>query len=168
MKIAPGLVVEDLPGGGVRLRARDWPFAWWVGAPALLAGVPLVAWSTATSHWIELGGGTVFTGFGAFCAWLTLARRRDLTIRGAGGSVAVRGRDGRAPIERDLAVPARLEIRAFPVPEGAPDLADRGGDLVLAAGGADLHLARRVGPAWRAELDAARRMVAARIPCLDG
>ena len=56
MRIAHGLSVDDADGG-VRVTARDWPWAAWLAAPALAAGLPLVVWSAATLHWIELGGG---------------------------------------------------------------------------------------------------------------
>jgi hypothetical protein len=167
MRIARGLVVEDVEGGGVRVAARDWPFAAWTAAAGLAPGVPLVAWSLATGHWIELGGGAVFCGFGAACAYLSMTRRRDIEIRARDGRVTLSGVEGagpfRRPAARDLAAGARLEIRPFATPAGAPDLPDRGGDLVLVAADAQVLVARRVGADWRATIEAARDRVVARI-----
>jgi hypothetical protein len=167
MRIARGLVVEDVEGGGVRVAARDWPWAGWTAAAAFAPGVPLAAWSIATRHWIELGGAAVFCAFGAACTFLALTRRRDLEIRAHGGRVALSGVEGagpfRRPAARELEGRARLEIRPFPTPPGAPELADRGGDLVLVADGAQVLVARRVGPGWRGAIEAARGFLVARI-----
>src|SRR5687767_1770913 len=104
MRIARGLHVDDLEGGAVRVRARDWPWAWWVGVPSLAAGLPLVVWAAATRHWVELGGGAVFCAFGAFCGWLASTRRRDLEIRGSERGVSVCGTQGILTFRRELAV----------------------------------------------------------------
>jgi hypothetical protein len=165
MRIAHGLSVDDAEGG-VRVRARDWPWAAWLAAPALAAGLALVVWSAVTAHWIELGGGAVFCAFGAVAGWLAAANRRDVVV--ADG--AVRGREGAGafarPVEFVWSGAARLEIRPFPLPGGAEDLADRGGDLVIVAPGGELRLAVRAGAAWRDELSAARARVLERIPSL--
>ena len=159
MRIARGLTIDDLPGGGVRVSARDWPFAVWPAVPALVVGVPLALWSAATANWIELGGAAVFCAFGAVCAWLWLAKRRDVEVRPG----SVRGRVGAGPFAAAVALQwdgdARVEIRPFDVPPGAPDLLDRGGDLVVAAPGREFLLARRVGSEWRTQLEAARAHV---------
>jgi hypothetical protein len=166
MRIAFGLRVDDSGDGAVRLRAADWPWAGLFAVPALVAGLPLVVWSAATGHWIELGGGAVFCAFGATCGWLALAKRRDVEVR----AESVRGREGAWPFGREAAArwagQASLSLRPFPVPGGAPDLDDRGGDLVIAAGDHEILLARRVGPEWRAELEAARAHLVGRIPAL--
>jgi len=169
MRIARGLVVEDV-GDGVRITSCDWPWAAWTAAAALAPGVPLVAWSAATGHWIELGGGAVFCAFGAASLVLARSRRRDLSIRADGSGLSVEGTRGAPPFQdavaQNLPGVARLEIRPFPTPEGAPDLPDRGGDLTLVAGAARVLLARRSGPDWRATLEAAGGHVVARIPQL--
>ena len=166
MRIAHGLTIDDAPGGGVRVVARDWPWAWWLAVPALAAGLPLVVWSAATGHGIEFGGGAVFCAFGAVCAVLAAAKRRDVVVLAG----SARGREGAGPFARPVAFEwsgaARLEIRPFPVPDGAPDLADRGGDLRIVAPHGELRLAVRVGPGWRGELDAARAHVVERIHSL--
>jgi hypothetical protein len=163
MRIAPGLAIDD-SAQGVRVVARDWPWAPWFAAPALAAGLPLMVWSAVTGHLIEFGGGLVFCAFGGVCAWLSAAKRRDVEISAA----IVRGREGAGPFAREvdvaLTAPVRLNVRAFPVPEGAPDLADRGGDLVLAWPGGEFLLARRAGAGWREALEAARARVVGRIP----
>lgn len=166
MRIARGLTIEDAGGGGVRVLARDWPWAGWLAAPALAAGVPLAAWSAVTGHGIELGGAAVFCAFGAVSGWLAAARRRDVVIRAGSAS----GREGAGPFARDVAFEwtgaARLEIRPFPVPDGAPRLDDRGGDLLLVAGPGELRLAVRAGADWREPLEAARSGVIERIRSL--
>lgn len=166
MRIAFGLRVDDAGDGGVRVRAADWPWAGLFAVPALATGLPLVVWSAATAHWIEFGGGAVFCAFGATAAWLALAKRRDVAVRAS----SLRGREGVWPFARDAAAewaaPARLALRPFPVPDGAPGLGDRGGDLVIAAGEREVLLARRVGPAWREELESARARLVERIPAL--
>ncbi len=166
MRIAFGLRLDDAGDGAVRVRAADWPWAGLLAVPALAAGLPLVVWSAVTGHWIELGGGAVFCAFGATAAWLWLARRRDVLVRGS----SVRGREGAWPFARDAtsewAGRARLSLRPFPVPEGAPLLDDRGGDLVIAGPEPEIRLARRVGPGWRTELEAARAHLVERIPAL--
>jgi len=166
MRIAHGLTVEDAEGGGVRVLARDWPWAAWLSAPALAAGVPLCVWSVVTGHGIEFGGGAVFCAFGAVCGWLAAARRRDVVVR-AGSAL---GREGAGPFARsaefDWTGAARLEIRPFPVPDGAPALRDRGGDLLIVAAAGEFLLAVRSGEDWRDELDAARTGVIERIPTL--
>ena len=163
---ARGLSLDDAGDGAVRVRACDWPWAAWFAVPPLAAGLPLVAWSAVTGHWIELGGGLVFTAFGALAAWLAAARRRDVVL----SATSLRGREGAGPFARGVEIAwtgaARLEIRPFARPEGAPDLADRGGDLVLAAAGAEFLLARRAGRGWRETLTSARAHVVARIPAL--
>lgn len=160
MRIAFGLHVDPAEGGGARIRARDWPWAGLVAAALLLPGVSLVAWAAAGGHWIEAGGAGVFTGFGLLAAWLAAARRRDVVLREG----SLRGREGAGPLARATSLAwtgaARLDVRPFAAPAGAPDLADRGGDLVLVAGGAEVLLARRAGAGWRAVLDAARARVA--------
>ena len=166
MRIARGLSIDDTDDSGVRVRAADWPWAGLVALPALAAGVPLVFWSAATLHWIELGGGAVFCAFGATCMWLWLAKRRDVEIRAS----SVRGREGAGPfgaaVEQRWAGPARLVVEAFDVPAGAPAIDDRGGDLCLVTPDGRLHVARRAGPGWREDLDAARARVVERIPSL--
>jgi len=170
MRIARGLVVEDVGDGGVRVASCDWPWAAWTAAAALAPGVTLVAWSVPTRHWIELGGGAVFCAFGAACLVLARSRRRDLSISADRNGLSIEGTRGAAPFQdavaQDLAGGARLEIRPFPAPAGAPDLPDRGGDLTLVAGTAQVLLARRCGPDWRQTLEAARAHVVARIPQL--
>ena len=148
--------IEAVPGGA-RLVARDWPLAPWLAVPLLAAGVPLLAWSVVRGHAVEGGGAIVFCGIGAFAAWLALARRRDIVVTRDAGGVRVRGREGAGPVARpvDLSLPADavVDVRPFDVPDGAPELDDRGGDLVLRCPGARVHLARRVGPGWRGDLD---------------
>ena len=162
MRIARGLDVVEVPGG-VRVIAQDWPRAAPVAALAALAGLPLLVWSLATSNWIEAGGAAVFCAFAAVSGRLAMAHRRDLSLTASPGGVDVRGSEGcgvcRRPVGLTLAAPARLEIAAFPAEPGAPELPDRGGDLVLAAADLRLLLARRTGPSWRAELDLARAQV---------
>jgi hypothetical protein len=164
MRLARGLSLDDAGDGAVRMRACDWPWAAWLAVPPLAAGLPLVAWSAATRHWIELGGGLVFVTFGLLAAWLAAARRRDVVV----SATSVRGREGAGPFARAVDVAlrggARLDVRAFARPEGAPDLADRGGDLVLVAADAEFLLARRAGRGWRETLESARVQLAARIP----
>jgi hypothetical protein len=166
MRIAFGLRVDDAGDGAVRVCAADWQWAAILAVPALAAGLPLVVWSAATAHWIELGGGAVFCAFGATAAWLGLAKRRDVLVRGS----SVRGREGAWPFARGVNVEwagrASLSLRPFPVPGDAPDLDDRGGDLVIAASGSETLLARRAGPGWRTELEAARARLVERIPAL--
>jgi hypothetical protein len=164
--LAHGLRLDDAGDGAVRVRACDWPWAAWLAVPPLAAGLPLVVWSAANSHWIELGGGLVFVAFGALSAGLTAARRRDVVLSAS----SLRGREGAGPFARDVSVAwsgtARLDVRAFARPEGAPDLPDRGGDLVLVAAGEERLLARRAGRGWRETLESARARVVARIPAL--
>jgi hypothetical protein len=166
MRIAHGLTIDDADGGGVRVVARDWPWAGWLAVPALAAGLPLVGWAAVTGHGIEFGGGAVFCAFGAVCAVLAAAKRRDVVVLPG----SARGREGAGPFARPVAFEwtgaARLEIRAFPVPEGAPDLADRGGDLVIVAPQGELRLVVRAGPGWRDELGGARARVVERIRSL--
>jgi hypothetical protein len=165
MRIAHGLAVDDADGG-VRVTACDWPWAAWLAAPALAAGLPLVAWSAATLHWIELGGGAVFCAFGAVCAWLAASRRRDVVVTAG----SAEGREGAGPFARPVAFAwrgaARLDLRPFPAADGAPALADRGGDLAIVAADGALVLAVRAGPGWRDTLGAARARLVARIPSL--
>jgi hypothetical protein len=167
MRLARGLSLDDAGDGAVRVRACDWPWAAWLAVPPLLAGLPLVAWSAATSHWIELSGGVVFLAFGALAASLAAARRRDVVV----SATSVKGREGAGPFARGVEVAwsgaARLDVRPFARPEGAPDLAASGGDLVVVvAAGAEFPLARRTGPGWRETLESARAHVVARIPVL--
>jgi len=166
MRLARGLSLDDAGDGAVRVRACDWPWAAWLAAPPLLVGLPLVAWSAAAGHWIELGGGLVFCAFGALCAFLAAARRRDLVVSATG----LHGREGAGPfaraIDRAWSGGARLDVRPFALPDGAPDLSDRGGDLVVVAADAEYLLARRAGPGWRETLASARAHVIARIPAL--
>jgi len=170
MRIARGLDVEDVGDDGVRVAARDWPWAAWTAAAGLAPGIPLVAWSIATRHWIELGGGAVFCAFGAACAFLALTQRRDLEIRTRGGRVALSGVLGAGPFRRQVAPDApgaaRFEIRPFPTPEGAPELPDRGGDLLIVGVRTQVLVARRVGPGWRRTIESVRDRVVARIPQL--
>ena len=167
------LRVEEVAEGGVRVRARDWPWAAWVGVPVGLAGVPLLAWALTKGHTIEAGGALVFCAFGGFCSVLAWRLRRDLRLgRADDGAVLVQGTEGAGPFRRAvdlrLMLPVRLEVRPFAVPDGAPDLLDRGGDLVVASPGASLLLARLVGPDWRAPLEDALRRISARLgPGLD-
>lgn len=146
-------------GGSARVVARDWPRAAWAACLLLAAGVPLLVWSAAEARAIEGGGALVFTAFGALSAWLALAKRRDVVVARDGGEIRVRGTEGAGPAARgvDVRLPgsAAVEVVPFAVPDGAPDLPDRGGDLVLAGGGARFRLARSAGPAWRAGLEAA-------------
>lgn len=150
--------VESVPAGA-RVVACDWPFAPWIAGALLLAGLPLFVWSAAERRPIEGGGAFVFVGFGTFTAWLALAKRRDVVVTREGGALRVRGREGAGPVAHgvDVEFPPEtvVEVRPFTVPEGAPALPDRGGDLVLAGGGARLRLARAVGPGWLGELDRA-------------
>jgi hypothetical protein len=171
MRIARGLEVLEIPSG-VRVIARDWPSAAPVAALAALTGVPLLGWSLATSHWIEAGGAAVFCAFAAFCARLSMAHRRDLSLLASPAGVDVRGSEGcgvfRRPVESTFAAPARVDIVEFPVEPGAPDLPDRGGDLLLAAADRTMHLARRTGPSWRTDLEAARAQVLRGISSIEG
>ena len=168
MRIARGLVVEEAGDGGVRVSARDWPWATWTAAAGLVPGAPLLLWSLATRHWIELGGGAVFCAFGAACVFIARTRRRDFEIGSGLGGVSITGQRGAWPFERfvaqDLPGPVRIEIRPFAVPAGAPDLPDRGGDLLLVADRAQVLLVRRVGADWRGHLEAVRDRVVASIP----
>ena len=167
MRISRGLIVEDV-ADGVRLRASDWPWAGALAVPAALAGLPLLVWSLATGNWIEAGGAAVFCAVAAVSAVLCLAARRDLTLRAAGARIEVRGSQGAGPFRREVAFdldgPVAAEVFAFALAAGAPDLPDRGGDLVLVAGSQTLHLARRTGSRWRGDLEAARARVKERIP----
>jgi hypothetical protein len=164
MRLASGLTLDDPGDGAVRVRACDWPWAGWLAVPPLATGVPLVAWSAATGHWIELGGGLVFATFGALSAWLAASGRRDVVLTAS----SVRGREGAGAFAREVDVTwrgaARLDVRPFARPDGAPDLADRGGDLVVVAPDAEFLLVRRAGRGWRETLESARAHVAARIP----
>ena len=148
---------------GARLVARDWPGAPWVAVPCLAAGLPLLFWSAATVHVVEAGGAIVFCGLGAVAAWLALAKRRDLLLTRDAGAVRIRGREGAGPFARtvDVAFPpdSEFEVLGFDLPDGADDLPDRGGDLVLAGGGARLPLARRTGAGWRGDLDRAASLL---------
>jgi len=167
MRIARGLDVEPIGDGGVRVRSSDWPWARWCAAAALAPGLALVLWSTATRHWIELGGGAVFCAFGV-AALAASMKRRVLDVSARRDGVAISGARGAWPLARGVAEnlvgPVRVEIRPFAVPAGAPDLPDRGGDLVLVADATEVRLARRVGPGWRAALETARDLVVAGIP----
>lgn len=142
--------------GGVRVLARDWPLAPWFSAACALPGVPLLAWSVAEGHAIEGGGAAVFVGLAAFGAWLAASRRREVTIDVGDDRVRVSGTEGWGPfartLDRSLAVGAEVVVEPFPVPSGAPDLPDRGGDLALVAGDDRLRLARAAGPGWRDRL----------------
>jgi len=164
MRLARGLSLDDAGDGAMRVRACDWPWAAWLAVPPLAAGLPLVAWSAAKGHWIELGGGLVFVTFGALAAWLAASRRRDVVV----SATSLRGREGAGPFARGVGMTwsgaVRLDVRPFARPEGAPDLADRGGDLVLVAPDAEFLLARRAGRGWRETLESARVRLAARIP----
>jgi len=170
MKIARGLVVEDVADGVVRVASADWPWAMWSAVAALAPGVPLVLWSAATGHWIELGGGAVFCAVGAACAFLSLSRRRDLEIAVGLDGVSITGTRGGWPLSQsvaqDLEGRVRIEIRPFAPPAGAPVLPDRGGDLILVRGRTDVLLSRRVGADWRARLETARDRVVKGIPQL--
>ncbi len=164
MRLARGLSLDDAGDGAVRVRACDWPWAAWLAVPPLATGLPLVVWSAATGHWIELGGGLVFTAFGALCGWLAAARRRDVVL----GATSLRGREGAGPFARAVEATwtgaARLDVRPFACPEGAPDLPDRGGDLVVVTPEGEHLLARRAGREWRETLESARARIVARIP----
>ena len=166
MRVARGLSLDDAGDGAMRVRACDWPWAGWLAVPPLLLGLPLVVWSAVNGHWIELGGGLVFVAFGALCALLAAARRRDVVV----GAASVRGREGAGPFARAVDVAwtgaARIDVRPFDRPEGAPDLADRGGDLVVVAPDGEFLLARRAGRGWRETLTSARARLLARIPAL--
>lgn len=162
----PGTPLGTQPGAAcaVRLVARDWPGASWVAVPCLGAGAPLLVWAAATGHAVEAGGALVFCAFGALAAWLSLAKRRDVVVARTADAVTVRGREGAGPFARavDLALPADVRVEVVPfavprgaVPDGASDLPDRGGDVVLEGGGTRVRLARRTGPGWRAELESA-------------
>jgi hypothetical protein len=152
----------------VRVVARDWPSAVWVAVPLLAAGLVLLVFAVAGGHAVEGGGAAVFLGLGLLAAWLWLGPRRDLVVAPEADLVRVRGRQGAGPLGGpvDLALPAGVlvEVEPFPVPEGAPDLPDRGGDLVLVGGGARIRLARRAGPGWREELERAAAVVRAALP----
>jgi hypothetical protein len=165
------VLAEPAPPGA-RVVARDWPGAPWVAVPCLAAGVPLLAWSVVAGHAIEGGGAVVFCGFGALAAWLALARRRDVVVAASADGVTVRGREGAGPFARpvDLVLPPGtcVEVVPFAVPEGAPDVPDRGGDLVLTGGGARVPLARRTGPGWREELDRAAAVLRLALGNRDG
>jgi hypothetical protein len=134
--------------------------------PPLSAGLPLAAWSAVNGHWIELAGGLVFVAAGTLCAVLAAARRRDVVV----GAASVRGREGGGPFARVVDVAwtgaARIDIRPCERPEGAPELADRGGDLVLVGPGAEFLLVRRAGRGWRETLESARAHLLSRIPAL--
>ena len=164
MRLARGLRLDDAGDGAVRVRACDWPWAGGLAVSPLLTGMPLVVWSAATRNWIELGGGLVFVALGALCAWLSASRRRDVVVSAS----SLRGHEGAGPFAREVDATwtgaARLEVRPFVRPEGAPDLSDRGGDLVVVAPGAEFLLARRAGGGWRETLESARTHVVARIP----
>lgn len=166
MRIARGLSLDDAGDGAVRVRACDWPWAAWLAVPPLVTGIPLVAWSAVNGHWIELGGGLVFVAFGTLCACLAAARRRDVVV----GAASVRGREGAGPFARAVEMTwtgaARLDVRPFERPEGAPDLADRGGDLVVVAPDAEFLLARRAGRGWRETLTSARAGLLSQVPAL--
>lgn len=168
MRIARGLVVEGVKEGVVRVAACDWPWAAWTAAAALAPGVPLALWSIGTGHWIEFGGAAVFCVVGVASALLALGRRRDLEIASGRSGVSVRGRRGAwplaAPVEEDVEGPVRIEIRPFATPAGAPELPDRGGDLVLVGRTSEILLSRLVGAGWRARLEAARDHVVAGVP----
>ena len=171
MRIARGLAVEDIGDGGVRLKACDWPWAAWFGAALLAPGAALVLWSLAAPrHWIEFGGGAVFCAFGAAALGVSRTRRRAIDISAGLDGVSINGTVGAWPFVRhivqDLAGDVRIEIRPFAVPQGAPDLPDRGGDLLLVSAAAVVLLSRRVGPGWRGHLEAARDRVVAGIPAV--
>lgn len=146
---------------GVRVAAADWPGAAWCAGVLLVPGVPLLLWAALGARPIEAGGALVFVALGTLAAWLALAKRRDLVVERGAEGVRVRGTEGAGPFRRpvDVRLPVGTQTRVvpFPVPAGGPDLADRGGDLVLAGPGASILLARRTGPGWRDELDAAAR-----------
>jgi hypothetical protein len=167
VRIGPGLRIDELEGGGVRLTAADWPYAAWIAAPCSLMGAPLLVWSALHGKAIEAGGALVFCAFAAVAAWLGRAKRRALVLRAAQGGARVEGREGAWPFARPVAVdvagPIAWEVVAFPVPPGAPQIPDRGGDLVLRGGAQGVHLARAVGPRWEERLHAARQRLAARV-----
>lgn len=167
MRLARGLSLDDAGDGAVRVRACDWPWAAWLAVAPLLTGVPLVAWSAARGHWIELGGGLVFVALGLLCAGLSMSRRRDVVVSAS----SVRGREGAGPFARDVDSAwrgaARLEVRPFASPDGAPELADRGGDLVVVAPDAEFLLVRRAGRGGRETLESARAHLVARIPAFE-
>ncbi len=170
MRIARGLEVLDVGEDGVRVEAADWPWAGWTSVVGFAPGAPLAVWSAATRHWIELGGAAVFCAFGATCAGLAMSRRRAVEIHATADGVTLAGVQGAGPFRRDVArwfgPSARVEVRPFPTPDGAPELPDRGGDLLLVGDGAEELLARSVGPGWKPRLDAARARVVTRIPRL--
>lgn len=156
---APEWVRVDRTGGSAVLHAVEWPRAAWVAVPALAAGTPVAVWGALTGRAIEAGGGAVLAAVGALAAWLALSRRRDVVVARDGADVCVRGVEGAWPFRRavDLRLPPSTQVAvvAFARPKGAPDVPDRGGDLVLAAPGANVRIARCVGPGWRVRLDAA-------------
>ncbi|MCE9636475.1 MAG: hypothetical protein K8T90_12285 [Planctomycetes bacterium] len=170
-----GLRCEPVSDGGapaVRVVARDWPWAVPTSLVMLLIGLPMLAWSAVNVRAVEGGGAVVFTGLGLFTLWLGAARRRDVLVLRESGAVRVRGHEGVGPLSKpiDLAMPADAvaAVLPFEVPDGAPDIADRGGDLVLSGGGTRLHLARRVGPGWRDDLEAAALVLRTALSKGDG
>jgi hypothetical protein len=154
--LSPWCVRVAPSGDGVRVVARDWPWAPAFAAACGAPGLALLAWSVAEGHAVEAGGAAVLCGFGAFGAWLAAARRRDLVVAAGPGGVGVRGVEGAGPfsrtVERTFPAAAEAVLEPFPVPPGAPDLPDRGGDLVLRAGETRVLLARAAGPRWRERL----------------
>ncbi len=159
------LEVAELPGGGVRVDARDWPHAVWLAVPCLLAGLPLVLWSLVEGHAVELGGGAVFTGMGLFCVWLARSKCRSVELRATAAGAHFVADEGARPWRRRdaraLGGPVDVTVADFATPEGAPDLPDRGADLVLTAEGFRYVLVRAAGgrartlPALRARILAA-------------
>lgn len=156
--------------GALRVVARDWPFAALFGGALLVPGLALLVWSIADRHPVEGGGAVVFVAMGLFALRLGMRHRRALSVTRDGGGVRVSGVEGAGPWRRglDLRLSASAAVRVDPLPgagdatlgDGSPVPA-RGGDLVLSDGVLSVRLARAVGPAGVAQLDAVRAALAA-------
>lgn len=145
-----GVRVEERPDGGLTLAARERPLCLLVGCVAVLPGGALLAWGAATGHAIEASGGLVLVAFGALLLHLGLRGLRTVDLT-PGVRVVVRSGVGPLARREELPIdgPTRVAIEPFPLPDGAPDLPDRGGDLVLVGERSRLRLVRLTGHSAR-------------------
>lgn len=168
VRVVADVAPQDAGGGtggarAVRVVARDWPWAPWFAAPCALLGAPLLVWSVVGGHGVEAGGSIVFVAFAVFAAALSARGRRDVVVVRDARGVRVRGTEGAAffarPVDAVHVAGAVVAVDPFPVPPGAPDLPDRGGELVVRDGTARTVLARAAGKCGAARLSGAAREV---------
>jgi len=162
--------VTELADRGLAIDARDWPLAPWFALILAVLGAPLTVWSVIEGQLIEGGGGLVLCAFAGLCAVLGLKHRRRVEIlpaRGEGEVTRVRSREGIGPFRREfehaLKSGATARVLPFERPAGAPELSDRGADLVVEQDGLRVHVARCVGAGWD-ELETVRARIAAVLP----